>query len=97
MTAMKHVKAEMAALTKTFQKGATARRRGRSAAAAPEAPRLVQFTVKLEPEYVRRVVGEVARRKGDRLPGRTIQAVMTEAIEQLLPAAVAEPGRRKAG
>lgn len=45
---------------------------------------LEQMTIKLEPEVRNRILGEVFRRKSQRLPNRSIQAVVSEAVNAYL-------------
>ena len=91
---MAHPKAKaMQRLSATIRKQATAATPGRPAVAAAA---LVPLTIKLKPEVVTTIIREVARRKGQRLPGRTIQPV----VEDGVLATFGEPAagtRRKAG
>jgi hypothetical protein len=74
---------------------------GKASATAPahETPveALMKLTIKLPPTVVDRINLEVARRKRERLPNRSIQAVVIDAVDALL-GETAAPGRtQKAG
>jgi hypothetical protein len=50
----------------------------------PKAVKVEPMTIKLDAITRRRIFEEVARRKADKLPNRTIQAVVADAIAKLI-------------